>query len=109
MEKTNVMRILDQKKIKYNEYFYGDTNAISGVEVAKVLNEDASKVFKTLVTIAKSKQNYVFMIPVEKELDLKKCAQSVNENWMYLSHWSLFSIIIWIFWCYSFGYQISRI
>ena len=36
MEKTNVMRILDQKKIKYNEYFYGDTNAISGVEVAKV-------------------------------------------------------------------------
>ena len=80
MEKTNVMRILDQKKIKYNEYFYGDTNAISGVEVAKVLNEDASKVFKTLVTIAKSKQNYVFMIPVEKELDLKKCAQSVNEK-----------------------------
>ena len=80
MEKTNVMRILDQKKIKYNEYFYGDTNAISGVEVAKVLNEDANKVFKTLVTIAKSKQNYVFMIPVEKELDLKKCAQSVNEK-----------------------------
>ena len=73
MEKTNVMRILDQKKIKYNEYFYGDTNAISGVEVA-------NKVFKTLVTIAKSKQNYVFMIPVEKELDLKKCAQSVNEK-----------------------------
>ena len=80
MEKTNVMRILDQKKIKYNEYFYGDTNAISGVEVARVLNEDANKVFKTLVTIAKSKQNYVFMIPVEKELDLKKCAQSVNEK-----------------------------
>ena len=48
MEKTNVMRILDQKKIKYNEYFYGDTNAISGVEVAKVLNEDANKVFKTI-------------------------------------------------------------
>ena len=80
MEKTNVMRILDQKKIKYNEYFYGDTNAISGVEVAKVLNEDANKVFKTLVTIAKSKQNYIFMIPVEKELDLKKCAESVNEK-----------------------------
>ena len=70
MEKTNVMRILDQKKIKYNEYFYGDTNAISGVEVAKVLNEDANKVFKTLVTIAKSKQNYVFMIPVEKSIEM---------------------------------------
>lgn len=80
MEKTNVMRILDQKKIKYKEYYYGNTNAVSGVEVAKVLNEDESKVFKTLVTIAKSKKNYVFMIPVAKELDLKKCAQSVNEK-----------------------------
>lgn len=80
MEKTNVIRILDQKKIKYNEYFYGDTNAISGIDVANVLNEDANKVFKTLVTVAKSKQNYVFMIPVNKELDLKKCAQSVNEK-----------------------------
>ena len=80
MEKTNVMRILDQKKIKYKEYYYGNTNAVSGVEVAKVLNEDESKVFKTLVTIAKSKKNYVIMIPVAKELDLKKCAHSVNEK-----------------------------
>ena len=47
MEKTNVMRILEQKKIKYNEYFYGDTDAISGVDVARVLNEDPNKVFKT--------------------------------------------------------------
>ena len=59
MEKTNVMRILDQKKIKYNEYFYGDTNAISGVEVARALNEDVNKVFKTLVTVAKSKIIYL--------------------------------------------------
>lgn len=80
MEKTNVMRILDQKKIKYNEYYYGDTDAISGIDVANVLNEDPNKVFKTLVTVAKSKQNYVFMIPVEKELDFKKCAKSVNEK-----------------------------
>lgn len=80
MEKTNVMRILEQKKIKYNEYFYGDTDAISGVDVARVLNEDPNKVFKTLVTVSKSKQNYVFMVPVHKELDLKKCAQSVNEK-----------------------------
>lgn len=80
MEKTNVMRILDQKKIKYNEYFYGNTDAISGVDVVKVLNEDPNKVFKTLVTVAKSKQNYVFMLPVHKELDLKKCAQSVDEK-----------------------------
>lgn len=80
MEKTNVMRILDQKKIKYNEYYYGDTDAISGIDVANVLNEDPNRVFKTLVTVAKSKQNYVFMIPVEKELDFKKCAKSVNEK-----------------------------
>ena len=80
MEKTHVMRILDQKKIKYNEYYYGDTDAISGIDVANVLNEDPNRVFKTLVTVAKSKQNYVFMIPVEKELDFKKCAKSVNEK-----------------------------
>lgn len=80
MEKTNVMRILEQKKIPYNEYFYGDTNAINAVEVATVLKQDLNKVFKTLVTVAKSKQHYVFMIPVAKELDFKKCAQSVNEK-----------------------------
>ena len=79
-EKTNVMRILDQKKIKYQEYFYGNTSAISGVDVAKVLNEDERRVFKTLVTVAKSKKNYVFMIPVKEELDFKKCAKSVGEK-----------------------------
>ena len=80
MEKTNVMRILDSKKISYTEYYYGDTEAISGVEVAAALNEDPNIVFKTLVTVSKSKNYYVFMIPVEKELDLKKCATSVNEK-----------------------------
>ena len=80
MEKTNVMRILDSKKISYKEYYYGDTDAISGVEVAAALNEDSNIVFKTLVTVSKSKNYYVFMIPVEKELDLKKCATSVNEK-----------------------------
>ncbi len=82
MEKTNVMRILDSKKVLYKEYYYGDTDAISGVEVATVLNEDPNIVFKTLVTTSKSKNNYVFMIPVEKELDLKKCASSVNEKYV---------------------------
>ena len=82
MEKTNVMRILDSKKVLYKEYYYGDTDAISGVEVATVLNEDPNIVFKTLVTTSKSKNYYVFMIPVEKELDLKKCASSVNEKYV---------------------------
>ena len=80
MEKTNVMRILAQKKIGYKEYYYGDTGAISGADVAKALGEDSSRVFKTLVTVGRTKQNYVFMIPVEKELDLKKCAEAVQEK-----------------------------
>ena len=80
MEKTNVMRILAQKKIGYKEYYYGDTGAISGADVAKALGEEPSRVFKTLVTVGRTKQNYVFMIPVEKELDLKKCAEAVKEK-----------------------------
>ena len=79
-EKTNVMRILDQKKINYNSYDYRGTNAVSGMEVATYLNEDPNKVFKTLVTVAKSKINYVFVVPVNKELDLKKAAKSVGEK-----------------------------
>lgn len=79
-EKTNVMRILDKKKIKYKTYCYADTEAISGVEVASVLNQNPNQVFKTLVTIGKTRTNYVFVIPVEKELDLKKAAKSVGEK-----------------------------
>lgn len=80
MEKTNVMRILDQKKIKYNSYSYADTDAVSGIDVARVLNQDPKRVFKTLVTVANSKKNYVFVIPVEKELNLKKAAKVAGEK-----------------------------
>ena len=80
MEKTNVMRILDQHKITYQSYYYGDTSAISGVEVATVLNQDYRQVFKTLVTVSHSRKNYVFMIPVAENLDLKKAAKSVGEK-----------------------------
>lgn len=80
MEKTNVMRILDKNKINYKEYTYSAEEAISGVEVAKVLNQNQEMVFKTLVTIGKSKQYYVFMIPVGEELDLKKAAKEVSEK-----------------------------
>ena len=79
-EKTNVMRILEQKKITYKSYEYANTEAISGVEVAEVLGEDPNQVVKTLVTGAASKINYVFMIPVHKELDLKKSAKAVGEK-----------------------------
>ena len=79
-EKTNVMRILEQKKVAYKSYEYGDTEAISGVEVAGVLGENPNQVFKTLVTVGASKINYVFMIPVHMELDLKKAAKAVGEK-----------------------------
>ena len=68
------------KKIKYNKYCYADTDAISGVEVAEALGQNKEQVFKTLVTIGKSKNHYVFVIPVDKELDLKKAAKSVGEK-----------------------------
>ncbi len=79
-QKTNVMRLLDGKKIDYKYHTYVDTDAISGIEVATVLGQDPKCVFKTLVTVGKSKQNYVFVVPVEKDLDLKKAAQSVGEK-----------------------------
>ncbi len=79
-EKTNVMRILEQKKIPYKPHFYGNTGAVSGAEVARVLGEDPSRVFKTLVTEGKSGRHYVFVIPVERELDLKKAAKAANEK-----------------------------
>lgn len=57
-----------------------NTGAISGVEVAQALNENPDIVFKTLVTVGKSNQNYVFLVPVAKELDLKKAASAVGEK-----------------------------
>lgn len=80
MEKTNVMRLLDQKKISYRSYYYGNTDAISGVDVATALQQDICQVFKTLVTVSASKKYYIFMIPVAEELDLKKAARSVGEK-----------------------------
>ncbi len=79
-DKTNVMRILDKAKIKYKTYDYTNSGAISGVEVATAMGQNPSQVFKTLITQAKSREYYVFMIPVKKELDLKKAARSVNEK-----------------------------
>lgn len=76
------MRILQQKKIEFKEYFYWDINATNWVEIAKILGEDENMVFKTLVTIGKSWQHYVFMVPVAKELDLKKCAKIVDEKYV---------------------------
>ena len=79
-EKTNAMRRLDALKIKYKEHTYTDKDAVSGVEVAEVLNQEPGRVFKTLVTQGRSRNYYVFMIPVAEELDLKKAAKAVGEK-----------------------------
>lgn len=80
MEKTNVMRILDGQKIPYQAYSYPSPVALSGVEVARILEKDPVQVFKTLVTVGASRKNYVFVIPVAEELSLKKAAQAVHEK-----------------------------
>lgn len=78
--KTNVMRLLDQAKIPYNHYCYAETGAISGMEVVTALGQSPDRAFKTLVTVGKSGANYVFVIPVNKELDLKKAAEAAHEK-----------------------------
>lgn len=79
-DKTNVMRVLDSLKLPYEHREYEKNGKLSGTDVARTLGEDPNAVFKTLVTVAKSKKHYVFMIPVEEELDLKKAAKAVGEK-----------------------------
>ncbi len=79
-EKTNVMRILDGKKISYESHSYEPDGSLSGEEIAGILGEDPKKVFKTLVTQGKSGSYYVFVVPVEAELDLKKAAKVSGEK-----------------------------
>lgn len=79
-DKTNAMRLLEQKKIQYTAHNYTNTDAIAGLEVAAALNENPDAVFKTLVTVGKSGEHYVFMVPVNKELSLKKAASCVGEK-----------------------------
>lgn len=80
-EKTNVMRLLDQKKVKYTGHHYEAPNgAVDGVSVAAAVGKDVSQVFKTLVTRGASKKNYVFVVPVAMELDLKAAAKAAGEK-----------------------------
>ncbi|SDB06519.1 Cys-tRNA(Pro) deacylase [Butyrivibrio sp. INlla16] len=79
-EKTNVMRVLDGKKIAYESHAYNPDATMSGEEIAGLLAEDPEKVFKTLVTQAKSGAYYVFVVPVKEELDLKKAAKAAGEK-----------------------------
>ena len=80
LQKTNVYRLLDQAGAVYTQHYYGDTEAVSGTEVAEALHEDPDRVFKTLVTVGRSGEHYVFMIPVAEELDLRKAASAAGEK-----------------------------
>ena len=79
-DKTNVMRLLEQHKVEYKSYDCNITEALSGVEVAKLTGQNPDKVYKTLVTVGKSKAYHVFVIPVARELDLKKAAKAAGEK-----------------------------
>jgi len=85
--KTNVMRILDQAKIPYRYYFYDhEDGKIDGVSVAHKLGQKEEQVFKTLVTRGASREFYVFVVPVAKELNLKAAAKSVGEKSVEMIH-----------------------
>ena len=79
-EKTNVMRLLEQKKIPYEMVVMENAEGLSGEEIAKSTGEDPKQAFKTLVTTGKTGNHYVFVVPVAEELDLKKAASAVSEK-----------------------------
>lgn len=86
-QKTNVMRLLEQKKIKYtaHEYPHGEA-PVDGVTAASLMGQDPAHVFKTLVARGASKKLFVFDIPVAAELDLKKAAKAVGEKSIAMIH-----------------------
>lgn len=85
MEKTNALRLLDASNIKYVVHEY-DNNLTNGQEIAKVVNKSEDEVFKTLVTVSNTKQHFVFVIPVNGTLNLKKAAKAVNVKSIEMIH-----------------------
>lgn len=85
--KTNVMRILEKEKVNYNANYYPHKNeAVDGVHVALLTGKNPDYVFKTLVTVSNKKEYFVFVIPVAKELDLKKAAKAVGAKSVEMIH-----------------------
>ncbi len=78
-DKTNVMRVLDQRKIEYSHFEY-DNMTTNALEVARGIGTAPEHLYKTLVTTGKSGEHYVFMVPATNELDLKKAAKAVGEK-----------------------------
>ena len=84
--KTNAMRILDKLKINYSVNTYECDEFIDGVHIADMLGQSYDSSFKTLVLVGKSKNYYVFVLPIDKELDMKKCARAVGEKSLEMVH-----------------------
>ena len=92
--KTNVIRLLEQNKVPYTAHSYPHgKEAVDGVTVAQLTGMDPAAVFKTLVAVGASKRNYVFVIPVAKELDLKKAAKAVKEKSIAMIHVSEITVL----------------
>ena len=79
-DKTNCMRVLESKKIAYAPHLYEADPTLTGGDIAAILGEDPSQVFKTLVTVGKPQKYYVFVVPVNEELNLKKAAAAAGEK-----------------------------
>lgn len=84
--KTNAMRILEKKKLPFRVNYYTCEEFIDGIHIADMLSQSYDMSFKTLVAVGRSKENYVFVLPIDKELDLKKAAKSVGEKSVELLH-----------------------
>lgn len=84
--KTNAMRILESQKIPFESHTYECDEFIDGIHIADMLNQPYEKMYKTLVTQGASKNYFVFVIPIDQELDLKKAAKSVGEKSVSMLH-----------------------
>ena len=84
--KTNAMRILDKNRIPYQVNTYECEEFIDGIDIADMLGQSYDQSFKTLVTVGKSGEHYVFAIPIDRELDLKKAARAVGEKSVEMIH-----------------------
>ena len=84
--KTNAMRMLERMKIPYEAHTYECEEFVDGIQVADMLHLPHEKVYKTLVTVGNSKNYFVFVLPIEAELDLKKAAREVGEKSLAMVH-----------------------
>lgn len=84
--KTNAMRILDRMKIEYTHQSYECDEFVDGIQTADHLGLSHEQVYKTLVTVGSSNQYFVFVLPIEAELDMKKAARAVGEKSVSMIH-----------------------